>query len=319
MDSLRVLVIASPDAPWLTPLRALPPSADVRIGNSIEFLQAEAPTADVILNTDSSAKGFRTVWPSAANVRWVHSLSAGVENQVFPEFASSPVPFTNARGVYRESLGEFVMAAVLFFAKDFRRLLRQQAQHRWEQFDCMVIEGQTMGIVGYGEIGRAAARRAKAMGMKVIGCRRRPDRDDIADEVLPNEQMHEMLGRSHYVVVAAPLTPDTRGMVGAKEFEAMRSDAVIINVGRGPVIDEAALINALREKRILGAALDVFDEEPLPESHPFWTLENVLLSPHCADHVEGWLESAVQFFVTNYRRFANGEPLLNVVDKRAGY
>jgi phosphoglycerate dehydrogenase-like enzyme len=128
-----------------------------------------------------------------------------------------------------------------------------------------------------------------------------------------------MISRSHYVVVAAPLTPNTRSMVGSDEIGSMLPDAVLINVGRGPVVDEAALVAALREGRIGGAALDVFNHEPLPADHPFWELENVLLSPHCADHVEGWLESAVEFFVENYRRFTSGQPLLNVVDKRAGY
>jgi phosphoglycerate dehydrogenase-like enzyme len=289
------------------------------VGNSDGFLAAEAPMADVILNTDSSGTGLRRAFPLARNVRWVHSLSAGVENQVFSEMADSPVPLTNARGVYRESLAEFVLAAVLFFAKDFRRLIRNQTTHRWEQFDNVVIAGQTIGIVGYGEIGRAVARRAKAMGMTVIGCRRRPEPDEIADEVVPNGRMREMIARCHYVVVAAPLTPDTRGMVGEAEIASMRSDAVLINVGRGPVVDEAALVDALRQRRIRGAALDVFNEEPLPGDHPFWDLENVLLSPHCADHVEGWLESAVSFFIENYGRFISGQPLLNIVNKRAGY
>lgn len=319
MDSLTVLVIADPGADWLAPLRDLPPSADVRVGNAPEFLQAEAPLADLIVNADGSGNGLRMVWPLATKVRWVHSLSAGVENQVFPEFVASPVPFTNARGVYKESLAEFVLASVLFFAKDFRRLLTNQAAHRWEQFDCKMIAGRTMGIAGYGEIGRAVAQRAKAMGMKVIGCRRRPAPDGIADEVLPNDRLHDMLNWSDYVVVAAPLTPETRGMIGKAEFGAMRSEAVLINIGRGPVVDESALVDALREKRILGAALDVFDEEPLPESHPFWSLENVLLSPHCADHVDGWMEASVQFFVDNFRCFESGRPLLNLVDKKAGY
>jgi phosphoglycerate dehydrogenase-like enzyme len=313
------MVIAKPEAPWLAPLDALPKTATVRIGHTADFFAAEAPLADVILNTESSGRGLRQSWPLASKVRWVHSLSAGVENQVFSELAHSPIPLTNARGVYKESLAEFVIGAVLFFAKDFRRLIRSQAEHRWDQFDNVVIAGQTMGIVGYGEIGRAVARRAKAMGMTVLGCRRRPEPDVVADEVLPNDQIRAMLSRSHYVVVAAPLTPDTRGMVGEAEFSAMRPDGVIVNVGRGPVIDEAALLGALRERRIRGAALDVFDQEPLSPDHPFWDLDNVLLSPHCADHVEGWLESAVAFFVTNYQRFAGGEPLLNVVDKRAGY
>lgn len=319
MDQLRVLVISRPDVPWLGTLKGLPESAVVRIGNADEFLTAEAPLADVILNTDSSGKGLRLAFPLAAKVRWIHSLSAGVENQVFAELAESPIPLTNARGVYRESLAEFVLGAVLFFAKDFRRLIRSQSEHRWDQFDNLVIAKQTLGIVGYGEIGRAIARRAKAMGMHVIGCRRKPQPDEYADEVLPNQEIGQVMSRSHYVVAAAPLTPDTRGLIGQAEIAAMKPAGIIMNVGRGPVIDEAALVDALRERRIGGAALDVFDQEPLPADHPFWDMDNVLLSPHCADHVEGWVESGVEFFISNYRRFAAGEPLQNIVDKKAGY
>jgi phosphoglycerate dehydrogenase-like enzyme len=128
-----------------------------------------------------------------------------------------------------------------------------------------------------------------------------------------------MMPLCDYVAVAAPLTPDTKGMLGEAEIAAMKPTGVVINVGRGPVIDEAALIRALQEKRIRGAALDVFDQEPLPENHPYWSMDNLLLSPHCADHTEGWVEDAMQMFIKNFLRFHKGEPLLNVVDKRAGY
>jgi phosphoglycerate dehydrogenase-like enzyme len=147
-----------------------------------------------------------------------------------------------------------------------------------------MIAGRTLGIVGYGEIGRSVARRAKAMGMHVLGCRRKPEPDGIADEILTNEQLPDVLRRSHYLVLCTPLTTQTRGMIGSDQIAQMPDDAVLINIGRGPVVVEAALIDALRERRIRGAALDVFDEEPLPPEHPFWDLDNLLLSPHCADH-----------------------------------
>jgi phosphoglycerate dehydrogenase-like enzyme len=129
----------------------------------------------------------------------------------------------------------------------------------------------------------------------------------------------EMIARSDYVVVAAPLTAETRGMIGEPEFAAMKPEAVVINVGRGPVIDEAAMVRALSENRIKGAALDVFDREPLPDGHPFYSLENVLLSAHCADHTPDWMERAMQFFLEQFERYRKGEPLMNVVDKRLGY
>jgi phosphoglycerate dehydrogenase-like enzyme len=201
-------------------------------------------------------------------------------------------------------------------------MIRSQQAGLWDPFDIAEISNQTIGIVGYGDIGRAIATRAKAMGMTVLALRRRPDRsreDVCVDEVLPLSAKPELLSRSDYVAVAAPLTPETRGLIGEPELRAMKPEGVIVNVGRGPVIDEGALIRALQQNWIRGAALDVFDEEPLPAGHPFYALENVLLSPHCADHTPDWLPQAMRFFLRNFERFYKGEPLLNVVDKKAGY
>jgi len=158
--------------------------------------------------------------------------------------------------------------------------------------------------------------------MKVLALRRHPERspdDPFVDEVLPLDRKLDLVRRSDYVAVAAPLTKETRGLIGPAEFAAMKSAAVVINVGRGPVIDEGAMIQALSEKRIRGAALDVFDAEPLPAGHPFYSMENVLLSPHCADHTRGWLEPAMEIFLDNFERFRKGQPLRNVVDKKLGY
>jgi phosphoglycerate dehydrogenase-like enzyme len=191
----------------------------------------------------------------------------------------------------------------------------------WEQFDVTEISGQTAGIVGYGDIGRAVATRLHPMGMKVVASRRTapPSPDPIVDQYYRPEELPEMLAACDYVIVAAPLTPQTRGMLAAREFAAMKPSAVVINVGRGAVIDEAAIIEALSTRRILGAALDVFATEPLPAGHPFFQLDNLLLSPHSADHTSDWLDRAMQFFVTQFERFAKGEPLTNIVDKKSGY
>jgi phosphoglycerate dehydrogenase-like enzyme len=258
----------------------------------------------------------------AQNARWVHSRWAGIEGLLFPALVESEAVLTNGRGSFADSLGEFVIAAVLFFAKDLRRMRRSQAQGRWDPFDPEWVRGKTLGIIGYGEIGRAAAQRARAFGMKVIGVRRRPEQsagDALVDEVLSFERRSELMARSDYVLVATPLTAETRGIVGEREIAAMKPSAVLMNVGRGPCIDEKALLSALTSGRIRGAALDVFDQEPLPAGHPFYGLDNLLLSPHCADHVPGWLEDAMALFLDNLDRFRRNAPLLNVVDKRAGY
>jgi phosphoglycerate dehydrogenase-like enzyme len=253
----------------------------------------------------------------------VHARSAGLDGLLFPELVESPVPLTNGRGVFSQSLGEFALAAILYFAKDLRRMVRSQMAGVWEPFDIVEVSGQTVGIVGYGDIGRAVAARARAMGMRVLAVKRHGppahNADPLADEIYGPDRRIEMIPRADYIVVAAPLTPETRGMIGEPEFAAMKPDAVVINVGRGPVIDEAAMVKALSEKRIKGAALDVFDCEPLPQGHPFYQLDNVLLSPHCADHTPDWLDQAMRFFLGQFERFRNGEPLRNVVDKKMGY
>ena len=254
-------------------------------------------------------------------VRWVHSRAAGLDDLLFPELAASPVPLTNATGVFSPPLGEFVLGAILYFAKDFRRLLRQQAAGVWDPFDNQRIDGKTMGIVGYGDIGRAVATRVRALGMHVLGLRRQrlEDADPLVDRIYGPGGKLEMIARCDYLVLAAPLTPETRGMIGPEEIAAMTPHAVLINIGRGPVIDEPALLAALTARRIRGAALDVFETEPLPPGHPFYRLDNVLLSPHSADHTPDWLDRAMQFFLDQYERFRKGEPLLNVVEKRRGY
>jgi phosphoglycerate dehydrogenase-like enzyme len=254
---------------------------------------------------------------------WVHSRSVGLERTLFPQLKESSVPLTNGAGVFSASLGEFALGAILYFAKDFRRMIRNQLAGVWEAFDVSWASGHTVGIIGYGDIGQAIAERVRALGMTVLAVRRHAPRSETADPLVaqtyPPERRLEMISRCHYVVVAAPLTSETRGMIGEAEFAAMQPTAVVINVGRGPVINEEAMVGALSSGRIKGAALDVFDREPLPAGHPFYKLENVLLSPHCADHTPDWLDNAMQFFIAQYERFRKGEALLNVVDKKLGY
>lgn len=319
---LKLLVLNDPAAPYLKHLAKLPGSTDIVVSERPEAFEKHLRDAAAVFVGMGCSGLFRRLWPSLRAVRWVHSFAAGVEGLLFPEFIASPVICTNSRGVFAPSLGEFVIAAVLFFAKDLRRMLRHQALKLWEPFDVEEVRGKTMGILGYGEIGRAAAARAKALGMRVIAVRRRAsngETDPYADHVASPKQLHSMLAESDYLVVAAALTPETRGLIGARELAVMKPTAVLINVGRGPVVDEAALVNALRSGQIRGAALDVFDHEPLPSDHPFWSLENVLLSPHCADHTATWLDDAMELFIDNFQRFAAGAPLRNIVDKEAGY
>jgi len=304
-------------------LEQLPPGTNLVAGTSAGAFERLAEDTDVIFNWSAGGKLLREVFLMCPNVRWVHSRSAGLDSVLFPELIASPVPVTNGRGVFSQSLGEFALAAILFFAKDLRRMVRNQEAGRWEQFDITEIAGQTLGIVGNGDIGRAVATRARAMGMRVVAIKRHGpplyNVDPLVSRIYKPEERLEMMRVADYVVCSAPLTPETHGMIGDREFAAMRPGAVVINIGRGPVIDEPAMVRALSEKRIRGAALDVFDQEPLPEGHPFYKLDNVLLSPHCADHTPDWTEQAMRFFLTQFERFDRGEVLQNVVKKELGY
>jgi phosphoglycerate dehydrogenase-like enzyme len=322
MDPIQLLVISNPSASYLRLLDRLPQPVNIQVGSDPEFLKAHAVNADVILTGGLKADLLRAAFLEARGVRWVHVLWAGVEKLLFPELIASPVPLTNGQGVFKDGLAEFALASIFYFAKDVRRLVHNQEQGKWEQFDNLEVRGQTLGVVGYGGIGREAARLAHAVGMQVLAVRKRTalaGTDPLLDRVYAPDQLREMLALADYVLVSTPLTAETRGMIGEAELKAMKTSAVIINVGRGPVIAEQALIAALEQGAIKGAALDVFDTEPLPAGHAFYRLPNVLLSPHAADHTVGWADRAMDRFIENYELFRNGQPLENVVDKKAGY
>jgi len=322
MTNDTILVLGDPPKAQRTALEKGLAGVNVIAGNSIEVFEPVAVSAKVVFNWSGSLALSRAVLQLCPNLCWVHSRAAGLERTLCPEIVESSVPLTNGTGVFSSSLGEFVLAAILYFAKDFRRMTRSQEAGRWEPFDVMPISGQTVGIIGYGDIGWAIAERVRPLGMTVLAVKRHPSTLRGAgriDQIYSPERRIEMLSCCDYVVVAAPLTSETRGMIGKSEFASMKPSAVVINVGRGPVIDEPALISALAEGQIKGAALDVFDQEPLPDGHAFYKLENVLLSPHCADHTPDWHDQAVHFFIAQYERFQKGQELLNVVDKELGY
>jgi len=323
MSTDTILVLAKPNEAPIALLKQRLTSPNIVVGDSADAFRAAAAEATVLFNWSGSLPLLRTVFGMCPHLRWVHSRSVGLERTLFPEISESSVPITNSIGVYSASLGEFTLAAILYFAKDLRRMIRNQIAGVWQPFDVTPVSGQTLGIVGYGDIGRAIAARVRPLGMSVLAVKRHPPAspgaDPLVDAFYTPEHRIEMISRCDYVAVAAPLTDETRGMIAAPEFAAMKPTAVVINIGRGPIIDEPALLHALSTGQIKGAALDVFDQEPLPQGHPFYKLENVLLSPHCADHTPVWLDEAMELFIEQYQRFQKGEPLLNVVNKKLGY
>lgn len=261
------------------------------------------------------------------SIEWVHVRSAGIDFVVSDELSEfrDKVQFTNAKGQFSSSLAEYVMMACSYFAKDLPLLMKNKQKKLWDNYDIEELRGKTMGIVGYGDIGRACAKMASVYGMRIVALRRHPylsRQDCLCDRVYgrDRESLNQLMSESDYIVCSAPSTVETRGMVSAEAFDHVKKNAVFINLGRGPVVDEAALINALETGKLKGAALDVFSVEPLPQDNKLWELENVLISPHNMDKTQYFMHEATEFFVKeNLPRFICGEELLNPVDVLLGY
>ncbi len=283
-------------------------------------LAESLPGADVVFVWDFLSGGLEAAWPHADALRWVHVASAGVDRVLFGELAASEVVVTNSRGVFDEPMAEYVHALVLCFAKDLHTTLGLQRQRRWQHRETERLAGARVLVVGTGPIGRAIGRRLASAGMRVSGIGRtgRGGDPDLG-EIRPFGQLHEALAEADYVVLAAPLTPETEGMIDAAALRRMRPSARLINVGRGALVVEPDLAAALDGGRIRGAALDVFADEPLPESSPLWKMPEVIVSPHMSGDVVGWREELVELFIRNLHRYRDGDPLLNVVDKQRGY
>lgn len=309
MSGHTLLVLNHPGARHLALLDRLPAATRIVAAESAEAFAKAAPEADVLLVGAAPRALVEEVWAMAPNLKWVHSMWAGLETLLFPGLAQSGVVLTNGKGVFARSLAEFAVTGMLWFAKDVRRMRRQQRERHWEKFTISELHGRRLGIIGHGSIGKATAALAEAFGMQVRG---------VGRNHIPEER-DEILATSDYVLLSAPLTAETRGLIGEAELKRMKPEAVLINLGRGPVVCEEALLRALREGWIRGAVLDVYDQEPLPAAHPLWELDNVLLSPHCADNTTTWLNEAMELFIENFGRFTRGEALKNIADMEAGY
>jgi phosphoglycerate dehydrogenase-like enzyme len=262
----------------------------------------------------------------ATRLRWIQSPAAGLGMLLSDRLRSSDILLTNSRGINAQPVAEQALALSLALARRLHTAITRQASSTWAQNELTepaprVLRGLTLGVVGLGAIGTEVARLAGALGMRVIAMRRRVDLPAPAwvDEVVAPHALRRLLGESDVVVLAAPETHETARLIGAPELESMKPGALLVNVGRGALVDEAALVDALRSGRIGGAGLDVFDEEPLPAASPLWSLPNVIVTPHVAGIRGDYWTVAVDMFVENLRRFEAGEPLLNLVDKEAGY
>jgi phosphoglycerate dehydrogenase-like enzyme len=292
-------------------------------GPSPEALEA-VRGAEVYMGYGIPRELFRA---AGKGLRWVHSGAAGVGGALYPEMRDSEVVLTNSAGIHAEPMADTVLAVALHFARGLDFAVRAQAERRWdkESFEAAdaplrETEELTVGILGLGGIGRAAARRFVALGARVLAMRRSgTDAPEGVELLRGDDALARLLERSDVLVVTVPDTPDTRGMIGRAELERLPRGAVLVNVARGRVVDEDALVEALRGGRLRGAALDVFAREPLPPGSPLWGLSNVLVTPHVSGTSHRFWRRQTDLVVENVRRYLAGEPLLNTVDKHAGY
>ena len=292
--------------------------------SNYDGMEKQIRDAEVVMALSLRPEQFQ----AAEKLRWIHSPAAAVHQLLFPELVNSDVILTNGREVHGPVVAEHVIALIFALAKQLPQAVRLQQKHLWGQEAIWQgcprpreVAGATLGLVGLGSIGREVAKGASALGMRVIATREQPEQGNPegVEQVFASSQIEALLAQSDYVVLSPPLTPATRGLMNAARLAVMKAEAFLINVGRGPLVDEAALARTLREKKIGGAALDVFEEEPLPSDSPLWDLENLLITPHTAGLTEKMWERQYAIVSENLRRFLASEPLLFVVDKKKGY
>ncbi|MFW6125795.1 MAG: D-2-hydroxyacid dehydrogenase [Chloroflexota bacterium] len=307
-------------------------SEAVRLTDASDTFRAESsgdPAArkelDELLSQTEVIFGLRLppgVPTRAPRLKWVQLMSAGVDRFLTADVVESPVVLTNVSGIHATPIGEFVLALMLMLAKNAPLHFRLKEQKQWKRLPPSLLRSKTVGVVGLGSIGREVARLAKCFGMRVVATRRSAKREGRAryvDLLLPPHQLERLLKESDYVVLAAPVTSETRGLIGEGALQSMKPTAYLVNIGRGDLLDEIALVRALEEGWIAGAGLDVFATEPLPTDSKLWELPNVVISPHVAGVMEDYAQRATERFVENLERYVAGRRLLHVVNKERGY
>jgi len=294
----------------------------LQIGND-DDLKTKIDSLDILVAYKINEKIFSH---SSKTLKWVHLGSAGIEQSLFPEILKSKTIITNASGIHAGPVSEFVMGMILYFSKQFLGCEKFKSNQKWAQWELakktIQLKNKTIGIIGFGEIGKSIAQKAKAFDMKVIATRRlqkKIENKKIVDELIPLSELTYLLKNSDYIVVACPLTPLTNGMISKAELGKMKSSAFIINIARGAIIDESALIHALKENKIAGAGLDVFENEPLDKDSPLFELDNVFLSPHISGNFPEYQHDVVVQFAENLNRYLSGKSLKNRVCKKRLY
>ena len=314
----RIAVLNAPGAgPWpgLEPISA---EAEIVHAHSAKELAEALVGAEILVVTDIRAEAIESAWPAATSLRWIHATSAGVDRIAFEALAKSDVVVTNARGVFDHAIAETVLGSVMAFAKDLRTTFELQAQRTWRHRETETIRGQQMLVVGAGSIGRQIARYARGVGLRVSGVARTCREDDPDFErVAGAGELAALLPAADWVVIAAPLTRETRHLFDGDMLGRTKRGARLINVGRGAIVCTRALVGALKRGQLAGAALDVFEEEPLPADHPLWGMNNVIITSHMAGDFAGWRPALSGQFIELFRAYRRGEALPSRVDIRS--
>ena len=320
-DTPRILLHNDEPASLAQELKAAFPKAEVAECNSYAALpemMAQVRPEVVYSVRFNGTPGFpRDALFTPGGPRWVANGGAGTDH--FGTWDPAQVTVTNAAGVAADMMAEYILGGFLHFTLDVPGLQADQVSRRWQARTVRPLQGQTLLIVGLGHTGRALAKRAKAFGMNVLGTRARPQQMADVDEVHPAESIAALLPRADFIAVCTPLTPQTKGLIGAEEVGMMKPGVLLADVSRGGVMVEAALLEGLRQGTIGAAALDVFEQEPLPPDNPLWGFENVLISPHCSSVYDGWDRASFDLFLANLGRWCAGEALVNIVDPQRGY
>lgn len=261
----------------------------------------------------------RDLLPQATRLKWVHSLSAGVDKLLSPELIGSDITLTNSRGIHGIPMAEHVLAMMLTFTRAIQQTYENQKARTWQLLSLEELYDKSIAIIGLGSIGREIAKRAKCLGMKVLATKRTMTQEIFVDKLYPIDQLPHLLSSADFVVVTLPLTQHTKGLFSLEMFRTMKKSAYFINVARGPIVNEADLITAIETGVIKGAALDVFNQEPLPEDSPLWSVENLIITPHIAANSPYYIDRALKLFIENLSKFYNNAEMLNIINKQAGY
>ncbi|MEE3452956.1 D-2-hydroxyacid dehydrogenase [Dialister sp.] len=292
-------------------------------GSIVEAYKSPREALPHVSDADAlSLWGFQNVEPflqAGPNIRWVHSLSDGVEKLLTPSMMERPIILTNSHGIHDRSVSEHTLALLLAWYRRIPDAVRHQNAHEWIRPKGISLFGKTILIVGFGGIGRAIAQRAKVFETRILAVKKHLSDEMFADHVYTQEEIMDVLPKADIIIAALPSTPETEKFFDAEKFRAMKKSALFINIARASVVDEPSLIEALQNGTIAGACMDVFSKEPLPPDHPFWSMENVIMTPHIASMVPDFWDKLTKLLETNYVAFAHGEKLLNEVDKKKGY